>query len=144
MSGYQDFKKHGEIKNIWSERKVQNYWIDIFNQVYDNKISTWDYQLAFSVFLNKQLCICPNYNLVSNIGFGKDFTNTVLVDKRVSNLSLEKIKFPLNSPTNIEYSENNDSVINRFQLKNYRLKKVLRTLGIFEFIKKIYIKLLKI
>lgn len=143
MSKYPAFKENGEIKNIWLDKKVQNYWVDIFGEVYDDKIDTWDYQLTFSVFLNKKLCVCPNVNLVSNIGFGKDFTNTVIIDKRVTNISLEKINFPLVHPKQVEYSEKNDYLINKFQLKNYRLKKFLKYLGIFDFIKSAYIKLLK-
>lgn len=143
MKEYPTFKNKGLIKDTWTGRNVQNYWIDIFDEVYNNKINTWDYQFSFSVFLNKRLCICPNVNLVSNIGFGKDFTNTVIVDKRVANISLEKINFPLVHPRQVEYSEKNDYIINKFQLKNYRLKKFLKYFGIFEFVKSVYIKLLK-
>lgn len=144
MKKYPNFKNEGLIKDIWIDKSVQDYWIDIFDEVYNNKINTWDYQFSFSVFLNKRLCICPNVNLVSNIGFGKDFTNTVIIDKRVANLSLEKINFPLVYPMKIEYSEKNDYIINKFQLKNYHLKKFLKYFGVFEFAKFVYIKLLKI
>ncbi|MDD2680639.1 MAG: nucleotide-diphospho-sugar transferase [Patescibacteria group bacterium] len=138
MSEYQNFKKEEKIKNIWSDKRVQNYWINIFNEVYNNKIDTWDYQLTFSIFLNNNLCICPNVNLVSNIGFGKDSTNTLVSNKSITNLPVNNIIFPLIHPKKIEYNEKNDDIINNFQLKNYRLKKVLKYLGIFSLVKKVY------
>jgi len=143
MSAYPNFRVNCLIKDIWSDKRVQNYWTDILNEVYGNKIDTWDYQLTFSVFLNKKLCVCPNVNLVTNIGFGRDFTNTVIIDKRVSNISSKEINFPLVFPGKIIYDERNDYIINKFQLKHHRLKKFLKRLGVFKFIKSIYIKLAK-
>lgn len=37
---------------------------------------TRDYQWAFTCFINNGLCIMPNVNLVSNIGFGSGSTHT--------------------------------------------------------------------
>jgi len=45
-------------------------------QVYEGRIDTWDYPLAFSIMINNGLCITPNTNLVSNIGFGEGGTRT--------------------------------------------------------------------
>ncbi len=143
MSKYLDFRGKGDIKNIWSNKKVQNYWISIFDDVYADKINSWGYRLTFSVFLNNNLCICPNVNLVSNIGFGKDFTNTIISYKGITNLSRKEIDFPLIHPGHIKYDEKNDFIINKFQSRNYRIKKILKHLGIFNFIKFFYIRLLK-
>lgn len=139
MSLYKDFKKDNKIKNIWSKKIVQNYWIDIFDRVYANEIDTWDYQLAFTIFLNNYLCICPNKNLVSNLGFDGNFTNTVLKNKKLSNLETEEFVFPLKLKTEINYQELNDDYANKIKLKNYFLKKILRHLGLFNFLKKIYL-----
>jgi len=139
MSKYPDFKKNGLIKDIWSNKKVQNYWLGILNEVYDNKVNTWDYQLTFSIFTSQSLCICPKVNLVSNIGFGKNVTNTVLHDNRVANINLDKMTFPLKHPISLEYKEENDKHINDIYLKYYKTKIILKKLGIFALIKKIYI-----
>ena len=37
---------------------------------------TWDYQWAYTCFINNGLCIMPNVNLVSNIGFSKEAFHT--------------------------------------------------------------------
>lgn len=139
MARFPEFKKSGEMKKIWSDRKVQSYWLYILNEVYNNKIDTWDHQLTFTLFLNDSFCICPNVNLVSNIGFGKDFTNTVLNDDRVTNLELGEIYSPLVHSQKIEYSEKNNNCDNDIALKNYKIKIFLKKIGIFNKVKRAYI-----
>jgi len=40
------------------------------------KSVAWDYQWAYTCFINNGLCILPNVNLVSNIGFNRDGLHT--------------------------------------------------------------------
>lgn len=141
ISEYTNFKKEKKIEKIWSNSRFQKYWIYIFDEVYNNNIKTWDYQLVFSLFLNNSLCICPNVNLVSNIGFGKDFTNTILIDKNVSNLEVGNLKFPLIYTNKVEFDEKNNYLINKTSSRYFELKKFLKKIGVFNFIKKVYIKL---
>jgi hypothetical protein len=141
MSAYPDFKEKNLIRNIWADKKVQGYWNGILDEVYNNKVNTWDYQFTFSIFLEKGLCINPNKNLVSNIGFQKNFTNTLLTDKRVANIALERMYFPMRHPDQIVYNIKNDEHINNIYLRYYRTKKILKKLQIFSFVKKVYIKL---
>lgn len=139
MLDFPDFKNNGEIKKIWDTSKIQNYWLYILNEAYNKKIDTWDYQLAFSLFLNNSFCICPNVNLVSNIGFNGDFTNTIIEDKRIANLSINDINFPLRHPVELVYLKNNDKISNSVNVKNFYLKIFFKKIALFDFIKKIYI-----
>ncbi len=59
---------------ILQNSKYTAFWNDIYRLM--NITNTWDYQLAFTIFKNKMLCINPNVNLISNIGFGPDATHT--------------------------------------------------------------------
>lgn len=136
MSKFSEFKKNKEIKKIWSNKNVQNYWLYILNEVYNNKIDTWDYQLAFSLFLNNSFCICPNVNLVSNIGFGKNATNTFVFNNKTTGLISREISFPLVDLKKLEYSENSMLRAHSIFLKNYKLKKILKFLGIVFIFKK--------
>ena len=57
-----------------STRKSQCYWKSMF---YESKnIDTWDYQWTFSIWENNGISILPLANLVKNIGFGINATNT--------------------------------------------------------------------
>lgn len=139
MAGFPEFKKNGKIKKIWSKRKYQNYWAYILNETYNNRINSWDYQLSFSLFINNTFCICPNINLVSNIGFGPNFTNTAIKDDRVSNLPICNLIFPLKHQLEVNYNKGSDREANHINLKNFYLKIFFKKIAMFSFIKKIYI-----
>jgi hypothetical protein len=80
------------------------FWSINFNSVVNNKINTWDYQWLFCIWKNDGMCICPNKNLVINIGIGNDSTHTKFANKPVQNARLEsmgKIIFPNNIKVNV-------------------------------------------
>lgn len=43
-----------------------------FQEVYDNRIDTWDYQWVYSILVNSGLTIVPKNNLIQNIGFNSE------------------------------------------------------------------------
>ncbi len=53
------------------------YWSRIFDSVHAGRIDTWDYQLVFALWRNRQLCVIPAVNQVTNLGFGPDGTHTL-------------------------------------------------------------------
>ncbi len=73
-------------------RRVRRYWLKIFREMKSNKpINTWDYQLSFSIFIRDGVCIVPNTNLISNIGFGDGATHTLQSDGLSSNYPRKEI-----------------------------------------------------
>ena len=70
MNFWPKFKNSEEFKNLFNIKLVYKYYASIFDSVYNGKIDTWDYQWNACVWFNKGLCITPNKNLVTNIGFG--------------------------------------------------------------------------
>jgi hypothetical protein len=73
-------------------------WLNIFDRVHQQEIDTWDYQVAFMLWIQSQLSIVPNRNLVSNIGFGAESTHTKNASDRFSSIPAEKMVFPLIHP----------------------------------------------
>lgn len=62
---------------IFSDKKVKCYWHNILKFMLNySKNSTWDYQMSFISFINKQYSIYPSVNLVKNLGFGDNATHT--------------------------------------------------------------------
>ena len=53
-----------------------NYYKGLFKDVANNKIDTWDYQWFYTILRIQGFAICPNINLVENIGFDKNATHT--------------------------------------------------------------------
>ncbi len=64
------------INNMSLPKSTKIYWIKIFNKMKEKKIDTWDYQWTFTLWINNQLTVLPNINLVENVGFGEDATHT--------------------------------------------------------------------
>lgn len=92
MKNFPEFLTQNQIKNIFDDQFVQQYWIRILQNVYDNKIDTWDYQWAYTVFTQNGLSIMPNYNLISNIGFGKTATHVKEKNNEYANMKRYELK----------------------------------------------------
>ena len=76
------------------------YWNMMLSIVKSGWLNTWDYQWAYSLFISDGLAIIPKCNLVSNIGFDKAATNT-LVKSNVSNMATSSLKWPLTHPKEV-------------------------------------------
>ncbi|MDD4600549.1 hypothetical protein SDC9_13781 [bioreactor metagenome] len=74
------------------------YWQKIFDLTYHGYINTWDYQWVFNCWSQNGLCILPNVNLVSNIGFSTEGTHTTNTSSQVANLPVQPMNFPLLHP----------------------------------------------
>jgi hypothetical protein len=76
MKSFPAFKLNSEAHRRFGCVAGRDYWLHMLESGYEGKIDTWDFQWTFAVWLNRGLCILPNVNLVSNIGFGIDATHT--------------------------------------------------------------------
>lgn len=88
----------GWLTSILGQDLGLTYWQKVFELTYQGCINTWDYQWVFNCWSQNGLCILPNVNLVSNIGFGADGTHTMNTASRVANMQTETIKVPLLHP----------------------------------------------
>lgn len=71
------FKLSGRVATIFDDPIEASYWSDIWEQMWRQRgPDTWDYQWTFACMSNGGLTALPNRNLVRNIGFGSDATNT--------------------------------------------------------------------
>lgn len=95
------FKRSNQLNKILKNKNEIIKWNKNFQDVYDGKIDTWDYQLTLMCWKEKLLSIMPNKNLVSNIGFGSDATHTKSKNF-LSNLENFRLNFPLKHPSKIE------------------------------------------
>lgn len=89
----------------------RTYWRNIFDLVYENKISqddVWDYQFLAYIIKNGGVNIAPNYNLVSNIGFGKDATHTRDSKNKRANLFANELNKLVHPSSKIEINKRAD------------------------------------
>lgn len=83
MTSYPDFKSENKIKDIYGDYYQQLFWTKNLDEaIYGN---TWDNMWFYAVFSQGGLCINPNKNLVSNIGFGADAVHTGDEDSEFAN-----------------------------------------------------------
>jgi len=70
----------------------------IFDETTAGHIDTWDHQWAFAFWLNNGLCVLPEVNLVTNLGFGPEATHTRNAASPDSAIPLKPMRFPLDHP----------------------------------------------
>ena len=116
------------IKNILRQRlnffqyiSRKSIYDDIYNK--DATFSSWAYQWGFSRIVQSGLAISPKVNLITNIGAGKDATNTKKASA-VSNLKSYEIEFPLRHPPYVIVDDEYDKkMYNKICGSNYRICK---------------------
>lgn len=97
MQTFPSFVKGGCMQSLSHDKAVQNYRWAHFIPTYEGKINTWDYQWIYAILSNHGLSICPQVNLVSNIGFNFQGTHTQNENSRFANIpvsEIENIKHP--------------------------------------------------
>ncbi|MEO0835149.1 MAG: glycosyltransferase family 2 protein [Cyanobacteria bacterium J06642_3] len=86
------------LEDILEDRQAVKFWTEIYQANYDGNINSWAYPWTFCCWTQSLLSILPNVNLISNIGFGNESTNTNPTISKFSNIPTESISFPLKHP----------------------------------------------
>lgn len=103
-----DLSKLRQNRNaVLASSKQIKYWELILQELLQQKIDTWDYQLQFMLWSTNRICICPNLNLVSNIGFDPRAAHTKTPNKNLSSLKTQSI-LPLAHPEQIQVNSEAD------------------------------------
>ena len=133
VSLFEEFSKNSYIENITKDNLLQKFWINNFNNVYQKRIDTWDYQWYFTTWANGGMSIIPTVNLISNLGFGVDATHTSDSEDKLSNMEKEEINLNLIHPRimmpNIIYDKYNAKFlfgINYFSFFKNEVKRILK------------------
>ncbi len=87
VTGFNKLKEEKDIQSVFEDRVQQRYWINFLKK--EGNTDTWDYQWLYTIWYNKGICIVPNSNLITNIGFNLSGTHTLKkpdwYDKATSN-----------------------------------------------------------
>jgi hypothetical protein len=92
IKSFPKFKKLNILNDVVTNYFEKIFWMRIFQNIYSNKSDTWDHQLSYLAFSQNKLAIVPNFNLISNIGFGANSSRTRSGGKLFSNLETKEIK----------------------------------------------------
>lgn len=108
IDAWPEMKKTGIVESNSFSAASRKHWSLAFDEVYGQKLDTWDYQLVFSLWAHNQLSITPYSNLVSNLGFGVEATHTFNSLSSVANMETKPVVFPLRHPDEIKCDELQD------------------------------------
>jgi hypothetical protein len=97
MAGWPQFRRSAEFARILPLRSTRRHYRHELDQTFAGRLDTWDYQWTFATWRRQGLSALPTRNLVRNIGFGPDATNTRYHDPALEP-PLESIEFPLRHP----------------------------------------------
>ena len=99
MSNWELIKSGNWLRDILQQSpRIENYWANVFESVYQGKINSWAYRWLLTCWLQNGTCILPSINLVSNIGFGSNSTHTNSAGSLLANIPAKTIDFPLRHP----------------------------------------------
>jgi hypothetical protein len=116
------------LEQVLDSRAQVQYWTTVFQDCFDGRIDTWDYQWVFASWLHDMLAVVPNRNLVRNIGFGAGATHTA-GQAMFADDPLEKMEFPLRHPAGVARNVEADRFSERLEYTEpwrARARKALR------------------
>lgn len=85
MQYYPEFKEQNFIETVLPYEHMRTYWSEMLESVYTGETSSWATIWVYSIWINNGLCIKPNVNLVSNIGFDDESTHCANPDSPLAN-----------------------------------------------------------
>ncbi|TAH01043.1 MAG: nucleotide-diphospho-sugar transferase [Sphingobacteriales bacterium] len=98
MAKFEKFEQENQMINVFPDKRIAD-WVSVMaRMIYEKKVIAWDYPLAFHVGINNGLCIVPNVNLVTNIGFGNQSTHTKDSSHAHANIPIQAMEEPLIHP----------------------------------------------
>jgi hypothetical protein len=113
LTYWNHFKKSNSWKNIFNNKCEKKYWEKIFDLCYKKKINSWAYPWLYSIWKKNGVCILPKVNLVKNIGFNINGSNTF--SHQEFNYKTNKIGAKIKHPKTIEINNMADNyVLNNF------------------------------
>lgn len=93
-----ELRDSGFLQGLFDNPQFARTYRRIFDDTAEGRIDTWDHQWAFAVWQNGGLCVLPETNLITNIGFGPDATHTRDPASVDSGIPSTAMTFPLVHP----------------------------------------------
>lgn len=138
MENLDQFIRADKLTLLTSNKEWRNYYYDFLTKTKNGQIDTWDIQWFYTVWKHSGYVITPTINLVSNIGFGNDATNTNYEITRLAEMKKGKVKqiqpddsFIVNTKADqraveIKVKEGRGNLLQKI---NHKLKLIFKTAG---------------
>ena len=108
MSDWPEHRSRHWLETVLGMEEAANKWCRDYEETYSGQLDTWDCQWGYTILKRGGLCIAPNDNLITNIGFGNGATHTKDANSTDANLSAPGIALPLRHPLSILRDDETD------------------------------------
>ena len=101
-----EFEASRTIDRISPYKRLRRGYSTIFKRAYAGDWPNWDVQATYTVWSRDGVCVVPNGNLVRNIGFGAEATNTKSGPDDLVHLEfrpLDRIDHPSDETIRVDY-----------------------------------------
>ena len=97
MQQWPQVRDENWLQDILPDPASARHWQKTFQSVFDG-FNTWDYQWMFACWLQGGLSIIPRTNLITNLGFDREGTNTTDSGDPRANVPTQAMEFPMRHP----------------------------------------------
>jgi hypothetical protein len=91
MSAFERFESEHWISRLSDNPVNQHAYLELLQKTRRGEIDTWDYQWFYSIWLHDGLVITPVNNMVTNLGFGAEATNTTYTNTRLGGMKRHEL-----------------------------------------------------
>lgn len=127
------YKKSKSWINFHKTDLEKKYWRKIFDKTHSNFYDSWAYPWTLSVWKNNGLTIIPSKNLIKNVGFGKNSTNSFF-RKKTDIKNIQRMNKKIIHPKSFKIDNVKDNFVfeNHYRGKNliypYRILYIVKIL----------------
>lgn len=111
LSFWPEWKNSDHWRSFFGDKAERFYWERIFDQVHRNEINSWAYPWTASVWYQMGLTATPAVNLIQNIGFDEQATNTKNSKRSVERVPLFEGDWKLRHPETVERLNKADRIV---------------------------------
>ena len=133
LKTFDDFKIKQIIEKKFSKADERRYWLKIYYNMLAGVYDTWDFQFLFKMWEKDAVCIIPNENLVTNIGFGNNATHTTDKNDPAANRPLGHINKIIHPVKKVVSQEGDRHFFKKILLQDNKWEKRLKK--IFSFLR---------
>jgi hypothetical protein len=108
MRKWPRLRENGWLHKLFTDKGVVRYYTYSFDQTYNRRIDTWDYQWFFHCWVRNMWEIMPNVNLVTNIGHHEASATHTRARSKIQNVPAHPIPFPLTHPSQVALDGQSD------------------------------------
>jgi hypothetical protein len=101
LSRWKQLRSSDWIERYFGRRDEARCWRDILDRACEGRVPAWDYQWNFNNWIHDRFAVHSGRNLVCNIGFGADASNTTIASG-IGGIPIQPMEFPLRHPDAIE------------------------------------------